>query len=358
LASVPNLNQWLQQIWYGGRPPPWYLRWLARCYGWLLPTHSRHSARHRVPLVVVGNLVAGGSGKTPLVIHLAGFLQQSGLRVAVISRIYRGSAKGPELVHASSRWPRLGDEPLLLKQQLSCPVVISRKRYQAYDYIINNMNDIDVVISDDGLQHGQLHADIRIAVIDGKRGFGNGLLLPAGPLREPLTRLQDMHHIVIKQTREQVPEQGQEQHQHNQVMAVLGKHLSASAHDPEPHSMLLHSSHAVRLADGQQRPLASFAGSRVQAIAAIADPDSFFDMLRTHGMQLQAHPLPDHSAVPQALWRHLATDQPVLITAKDAVKVAVDAHPQLWYVPVVTSLPEPFLQALLQQCRELLCRAA
>jgi len=345
------VSQWLQQIWYGNRMPPWPLRVLASQYAaWLALRPQARPAAQTLPLLVVGNMVAGGSGKTPLVLHLARFLLQSGLRIAVIARVYQGSERAVHVLHDNSTTAQVGDEPLLLYQRLRCPVVVSRKRRYAYDYIVNKMQEVDLIISDDGLQHRHFQAAIGVGVVSAKRGFGNARLLPAGPLREPLQGLQALDYLVVK-TGLSAPA--------GALTAIPGwpAQLSRSS----AINMRVAVTHAERLRDGEQRPLSAFAQQQVSALAAIADPEAFFAMLREHGLHVTAHALPDHSHVPDTLWQALPHDRPVLVTGKDAVKIARDridaGAPDIWAVPLHTELPQHFLQDLLQRCRTLTCRA-
>lgn len=345
------MSQRLQQIWYGQRSPPWPLRGLARLYAlWLQLRPQARVRAQTLPLLVVGNLVVGGSGKTPLVLHLARFLAQRGLRVAVIARVYQGSARHVHVLSEHSTAAQVGDEPLVLFRQLECPVVVSRKRRYAYDYIVNNIPDIELIISDDGLQHGHFKADIGIGVVAAGRGFGNARLLPAGPLREPLSRLAELDYLVIKSSDRRSGEQQ--------------RALPGYAAPPPPHAVMMSIdlSQVTRLRDGCQQPLRAFAQQAVTAVAAIADPESFFACLRAQGLKVTGHALPDHGHVPASLWRALPTDRPLLITEKDAVKLSPErinaAAPEIWSVRLHTSLPQRFLDDLYQHCKSLTCRAA
>jgi len=348
---MSTMSQRLQQIWYGQRPPPWPLRGLARLYALWLQLRPQTPVRAQaLPLLVVGNLVAGGSGKTPLVLHLARFLAQRGLRVAVIARVYQGSARHVHVLDEHSTAAQVGDEPLVLFQLLNCPVVVSRKRRYAYDYIVDNFPDIELIISDDGLQHEHFKADIGIGVVAAGRGFGNARLLPAGPLREPLARLAKLDYLVIKSAQSSATDQH---------CALPGW---AAPLPPYAVTMSIDLRQATRLRDGCQQPLSAFAQQAVTAVAAIADPDSFFAGLRAQGLEVTGHGLPDHGKIPASLWRVLPADRPLLITEKDAVKLPPErisaAAPEIWSVRLHTSLPQRFLDELYQHCKNLTCRAA
>ncbi|MBU1188391.1 MAG: tetraacyldisaccharide 4'-kinase [Gammaproteobacteria bacterium] len=348
---MSTMSQRLQQIWYGQRKPPWPLRGLARLYAlWLQLRPQTRVRAQALPLLVIGNLVVGGSGKTPLVLHLASFLAQRGLRVAVIARVYQGSARHVHVLSEHSTAAQVGDEPLVLFQQLDCPVVVSRKRRYAYDYIVNNMPDIELIISDDGLQHGHFNADIGIGVVAAGRGFGNARLLPAGPLREPLSRLAKLDYLVIKSAHTAAAEQ----------QCILPGY--AASLPSQAVTMSIELRQAMRLRDGCRQPLSAFTQQAVNAVAAIADPESFFAGLRAQGLKVTGHGLPDHGQMPASLWRALPADRPLLITEKDAVKLSPErinaAAPEIWSVRLHTSLPQRFLDDLYQHCKSLTCRAA
>jgi tetraacyldisaccharide 4'-kinase len=328
----------LQRIWYGTGTPPWPLRLLAGSHGALRRRKSRCRATvNPVPLIVVGNLVVGGSGKTPLVVALVRGLMARGLRVAVIARIHRGRGHGPETVTATSSPAQLGDEPLLLSALLECPVIASKKRWQAYDHAVKKY-DIDVVVSDDGLQHRRLAADIEVVAVSAARGFGNGHLLPAGPLREPIERLRQVDHIVVRDAFGERRADG--------LDAVLDRHTV---------SLRLVPGEAISLQDGARRPLAAFAAGPVQALAGTADPEDFFAALTDAGLEVDAHPLPDHARPDRRQLRALRRDRPLLMTHKDAVKFEPALHPDAWYVPLHGELPASFLDAVTAQVKA--CRA-
>ena len=343
--------QWLQQIWYRNRVPPWPLRMLAGIYAFSLELRPAvKPAPQQLPLLVIGNLVAGGSGKTPLVLHLARLLQQAGWRVAVIARVYQGSARGVRVLDDNSSAMQVGDEPMLLHQSLDCPVVVSSKRRYAYDYVVKNMRDIQLVISDDGLQHRHFQASISIGVVSARRGLGNGRLLPAGPLREPWQRFNALDYLVVKSD------------QAISTEAPVSLPGWPGALPATAISMKLAITHARRLHDGKAVALDTFAQQEVQAVAAIADPGSFFAMLCAQGLQVHDHALPDHSHIPDSLWQQLPRQQPLLVTSKDAVKISADrihgGDIDIWEVPLQTELPQQFLDNLLQHCRQQICRAA
>lgn len=319
----------LQRIWYGGAPVPWWLSALVPVYRTLRFLHRaphrlgwRRADRLPVPVLVVGNLTVGGSGKTPLVIALIGLLRERGWRPGVVSRGYGGRARSPVLLDALPEPRQVGDEPALIRRRTAVPVAVGRDRGAAARLLL--AEGVDVVIADDGLQNPALARDLEICVIDGERRFGNGRLLPAGPLREPLARLAALPWRVCNGGAAQVGEV----------------------------PMTLHGDTAVHLASGRTRPLEDFAGRRVHAVAGIGHPQRFFDALRARGIPVQAHPFPDHHAYVAA---DLAFDDgaPVLMTEKDAVKCAAFAGQTCWAVPVEARLPDAFADALAAELQSL-----
>ncbi len=275
--------------------------------------------RYRAPLpvIVVGNITVGGTGKTPLVIRIVELLQQQGFKPAVISRGYGGKTTDwPHSVTATSDPGLVGDEPSLIVQRTGCPLVIDPIRSRATDHLATH-TECDIIISDDGLQHYALERDIEIAVIDGQRRWGNGLMLPAGPLREPLTRL-------------------------NQVDLIVG---NGSAETGE-YVMHLIGNDAVNLLDGQKVPLSQFAGKPLHAMAGIGNPERFFDHLKTFGLQFDQHSFPDHHDY-SASELNFQPSAPLLMTEKDSVKCRRFAASHHWSVPVDAQLDASFEQQLL-----------
>jgi tetraacyldisaccharide 4'-kinase len=271
-------------------------------------------------VVVVGNLTVGGTGKTPLVAWLSTRLAATGMRVAIVSRGYGGRARGVTRVTLHSRPSEVGDEPLLLARRAHATVFIGRDRVAAAKAAV--ADGADIVLCDDGLQHLALVRQCEIVVIDGQRGFGNGRLLPRGPLRESPRRLRRVNAVVINgaltATDFRLP------------TFVQGTHFV----------MNLRPGDALPVAGGGSlRSLASFRGTGVHAVAAIGNPQRFFDMLREAGLTLHEHPMPDHYAFePGDL--EFSDNLPVLMTEKDAVKCAAFANERCWYVPVTAEFAE------------------
>ncbi len=299
--------------WYGGAPPPAWARALEPLYravvaarraayrrGWM---SSGHPGR---PVVIVGNLTAGGAGKTPLVIWLVRALVARGLRPAVISRGYGGAEpRRPHRVTPADDPGFSGDEPLMVAALTGQAVWICRDRLAAARAAV--AGGAEVLIADDGLQHYRLRRDAEIAVIDGARGLGNGRCLPAGPLREPPSRLAEVDLVVCN---------------------------GAGRCPPGALTMQLCGEDAVRLDGGERRSLAQFAPGPVHALAGIGHPERFFAMLADRGLEVIPHPLADHGSVPRELLAP-ADGHPVLMTAKDAARCAREpAARACWQVPV------------------------
>ncbi|MGE0081875.1 MAG: tetraacyldisaccharide 4'-kinase [Thiohalomonadaceae bacterium] len=286
------------------------LRRMAYRHGW------RRAVRVGVPVVVVGNITVGGSGKTPIVVWLVDYLQRHGKRVGVVSRGYGGRAQEwPQPVGASSDPALVGDEPVLIARRTGAPMAVGPDRAAAAAFLLRRY-DLDVVVSDDGLQHYRLARDVEVAVVDGRRGLGNGRCLPAGPLRERPSRLA-------------------------QVDVVL-----TSGGDGAD-AVRLAGSALVNLKDGRCQALHDFGARRVHGVAAIGDPQRFFDSLRAAGFEVVEHAFPDHYPF-RAEDLAFADELPVIMTEKDAVKCAGFAGEQHWYLPVEARVPEAIGRRILE----------
>ena len=309
-----SVQSWLNRIWYDRAAPPWWLLPLSLIYGavagsrrYLYAKRLRRSVHVPLPVVVIGNLSVGGTGKTPLVCWLVARLTDLGFKPGVVTRGYGGSFGSVRLVDSFDDPRVVGDESILLARRTGAPVAIGRDRPAASQLLVNA--GCDVVVSDDGLQHYALARDCEIVVIDGDRRFGNGWLLPAGPLRETPARLAAADVIVV-----------------NGGRALLDGALS----------MRLDAKGAVSLIGGAAKALHEFAGRSVHAVAGIGNPERFFNMLRAHGIEVVGHALPDHAHL-RAADISFADERPVLMTEKDAVKCFGIAGPHHWYVPVTAS---------------------
>lgn len=314
------MSRALQRAWLRRGPLAWLLLPLSALYGALALAHRafhrsglRRPERLPVPVVVVGNVVAGGAGKTPVVMALLRHLRERGLAAGVVSRGYGRRGDDVMEVQADGEARRTGDEPLLVKRSAGVPVFVGRSRADAARALLRAYPATRVIVSDDGLQHHALARDIEICVFDG-RGVGNGWLLPAGPLREGWPRKVD---LVLA---------------HGEPPGIdahaLRRELAAQA---------------VR-ADGAQRSLAELGRARnVHAVAGIAEPENFFAMLRGAGVPLAGtHALPDHHDF--ANGPSLPAGATLLCTEKDAVKLW-RTRPDAWAVPLLVTLPPEFVAA-------------
>lgn len=322
-----QLETALLRLWYGPQRPPLSLRLLARLFA-LTVRLRRLAYRHlwppaplAVPVVVVGNLTVGGSGKTPVVLALAEHLTRAGARPGIVLRGYGGRRRVPvHRVRPDDDPGVVGDEALLLVRRSGVPVVVAPARRVGAEALIEA--GCSVVLSDDGLQHYALPRTLELAVIDGTRGLGNGYCLPAGPLREPAARLAEVDAVIVNGEGEPPP-----------VGAV------------PVHSLRLIAGDAINLRTGERRALAAFADRQVHALAGIGHPERFFAMLRAHGLRPLVHALPDHYAY-EPVSLDLVPPLPVLMTEKDAVKCAAFAPVHCWYVPVTAQLPAALLAQL------------
>jgi tetraacyldisaccharide 4'-kinase len=268
-------------------------------------------------VIVVGNLTVGGAGKTPLVIWLCEHLQRAGHRPGVVSRGYGGRPpRLPLSVTAATAPSEAGDEPVLIAARTGCPVVVDPDRPRAARALLA-ANDVDVIVADDGLQHYALARNLEIVVVDGRRRFGNGFCLPAGPLREPLSRLVTVDLVVVN-----------------------------GAGGAGEFALRLVGDRLANLADvAHTEPLTAWRGRRVHAVAGIGDPARFFTALTTAGLEVVEHPFPDHHAYrPDDL--DFGDGLPVLMTEKDAVKCRTFAAARHWYLPVSAAPDAAFMAAL------------
>jgi len=291
-------------------------------------------SRLSVPVIVVGNIYVGGTGKTPLVIWLVQQLQAAGYHPGVISRGYGAQAENVTLLTADAQASQVGDEPLLIAQRTGVPVAVGRDRVAAARALLASHTEVDILIADDGLQHYFLARDIEIMLFD-QRGAGNGWMLPAGPLREPMQRRRDF--TVLNAPAE------------ISTAAVPGIPADAIR-------MQLQAQHAYQLAHPEcRRPLTDFATQRLCAVAGIGHPQRFFTTLANAGLQCEGVALPDHFAFDATTFQAIAADC-ILITEKDAVKCrqipALQIDARIWVVPVEAQLGDTFAADLLQMISE------
>lgn len=275
------------------------------------------SVKVNVPVIVVGNITAGGTGKTPLVIWMANFLKEKGYKPGIVSRGYGGNAKTwPQQVRPDSDYVVVGDESVMIAARTECPMAVGPRRADVAELLLAH-NDIDVIISDDGLQHYAMHRDIEVAVVDGVRRFGNGQCLPVGPLRERPSRLDNVDMIVVNGEGER-----------REHMMTVSNHL------------------AVNLLNDEIKGLDYFKNKKINAVAGVGHPSRFFDSLTAAGIDLDAHAFPDHHVYRQEDVQ-FDNDHPVLMTEKDAVKCVRFATENYWCVPVNVELGNAFGQRLL-----------
>lgn len=321
----------LQQRWYGS---PGWLRLLAP-FEWLFRVTTAlrrllyragvlRAEKMPVPVIVVGNISVGGTGKTPVVIALCDALKRAGLRPGIVSRGYGAQPpQFPYRVEANSTAREAGDEPLLLALNTQCPVVIAPDRVAAARHLLAS-SECDVIVSDDGLQHLRLRRDIEWLVVDGARGFGNGHCLPVGPLREPRDRLTAVDAVLVNAT--------------SGTTAPIGLH-------PHLHPFHLRPRAFVALDDGREVAPSLWSQPRVHAVAGIGNPARFFDTLRALGLEVIEHAFPDHHA--------FTTDDlafadalPVVMTEKDAVKcVGLEFGARAcWYLAVEAVVPDSLFE--------------
>jgi tetraacyldisaccharide 4'-kinase len=292
----------------------------------------KHDESKRVefaaPVIVVGNLTVGGTGKTPLVIWLVARLTERGYRPGIVCNGYRGQAESwPQRVTAESDPAEVGDEAVLLALKARCPVVAGPDRVAAVEELLKG-GAVDVVVSDDGLQHYRMGRALEIAVVDGVRGLGNGLCLPAGPLREPASRLREVDAIVVNG----------------------GKWGHAGVFRAE-----VLATGVRQTATGTIKTLKEFEDHDVHAVAAIGHPDRFFELLTNHGLVVEPHPLPDHAPL-DAESLSFDDDNPVFITEKDEVKCKGFAEDNVWCLVVELRLNEQDSERLLRTMARLLDR--
>lgn len=320
------LAAWLQRRWYGPAKPGAVLIGLAVVYAGLLRVRRWWYRRGlcrihrlRVPVIVVGNRVVGGAGKTPVTIALANRLSAQGWRPGIVSRGYGRDYQTPVEVRPGLSAERCGDEPLLIARRTGLPVFVDSDRVAAARRLI--AKGCNLIISDDGLQHCRLGRDIEIEVVDGQRRYGNGRLLPAGPLREPAGRSFDFRII------------------------------NGGTTQPDEWPMRLDCEVVQSLPGGAAQPLSNFAGKTVHAMAGIGHPGRFFAALRAVGVSVIEHPFPDH----HVFKRHelqFKPPLPLLMTEKDAVKCAEFPLQDAWVVPVSADLPDAFFLQLAERLSE------
>lgn len=284
-------------------------------YRWgVLPTHH-----FPIPVIVVGNITVGGSGKTPVVIKLAQYFKQQGKRVGVVSRGYGGThAQGSLLVNAHTNAALSGDEPLLIAISTGVPVMVNKDRSQAVKDLITQ-HQVELIISDDGLQHYAMSRTVEIAVIDGNRRFGNQFFLPAGPLRESQNRLKQVDFVI-----------------------------NNGGESPGEVCVQLKPVKFVHMRSGEEFPLDFFKNQTCHGVAGIGHPNRFFKTLAQLDIDVQKHAFEDH--YPYQLQDLIFEDNhPIIMTAKDWVKCREFANDKMYYLKVDLDISENFLNKLAEK---------
>ena len=332
-----QIENWLLSYWYGTKRPPWLLRSLEPVYQTVFRYQKARAEKDsgqnqvNVPLIVVGNITAGGTGKTPLVIQLSKLARELDLKPGIASTCYGRESRETVSVTPESD-PRLcGDEPVLLAHRTGMPVVVASRRLEAIKTL--EALGVDIIISDDGLQQASLSADIEICVIDGSRGLGNGFQIPAGPLREPASRLNIVDFVVSNGPWAECPK------------------------DLEVHQMDLQCDSACALDADTTVSLETFrqkyAGTTVHAMAGIGNPDRFFSMLQTLGFTTQTHVFPDHHTFKEKDFEPFKNASAIIMTEKDAVKCRSLGLENAWYLPVNCQLSKEFETRMKDQLKRL-----
>ena len=287
---------------------------------WMFRVGIKKIKRVSVPVIVVGNITTGGTGKTPFVIWLAHYLQSQGYHPGIVSRGVGGKKhRLPHIVKLTDSTDHVGDEAMLLAEHTQCPLVICADRVAATRHLLQHFH-CNIVISDDGLQHYRLGRDIEIAMVDGARRFGNHYLLPAGPLREPISRLQKVNFVIIN-----------------------------GGHAPDELTMTLQATALISVQDKQKTfTLSQFPHKKVHAVAGIGHPEQFFQMLKQQGFDVIEHIFPDHYTY-RAKNLHFNDSLPIFMTEKDAVKCRSFADQRYWYLSVTAKMSDGFEQKLWAQ---------
>lgn len=326
-----SLHELAENVWYDGHPLSYVLlpiSWLYRSV--VAARKTLYSAglfsvtQLDIPVIVIGNIAVGGTGKSPLTIWLADYLKQKGRRPGIVSRGYGGRLnRNVQQVRADSSPDLVGDEPIMIVRKTQCPVAIGKDRSKAALGLIEHQH-VDVIICDDGLQHLALSRDIEIAVVDGLRRHGNERCLPAGPLREPLSRLKSVD-LVVANTR-----------------ARRGEFLMEYQYGD------LISSQDVN----DKRSIEHFSNKTVHAVCGIGSPEKFYSYLIRHDIKVIRHRFPDHHRY-QPSDLHFADEFPIVMTEKDAVKCEAFSNQAFWYLPIEAQLADTFQHRLDKQLKEL-----
>ncbi len=329
------MRRWLQKQWTTYTPWHLLLLPLAAIFS-LLSSFRRYlyqskllkSYKLPVPVIVVGNINVGGTGKTPLVIWLAQQLMVAGYKPGIISRGYGGQVYEPMYVDKGADPGVVGDEPALIAMRTDCPVFVSADRVSAGQKLLEKFPACNVLISDDGLQHYRMRRDVEIVVYDANKGFGNGMLLPAGPLRETVARLKTVDAVVCN---------GEAQ------LKVVSQNAFLMQMHADPFYKLLQPSSMVTAS--------AFSGKKVMAVAGIGNPQRFFNQLKQMGLQFQQRAFADHYAFTANDFADVDADI-VVMTEKDAVKCKAFASEIFWVLPVNAEVENGLMPIILNQLNQ------
>lgn len=343
--QTSKLQQWLEQIWYQKGKGYWLLMPLSVLYC-AVNTYQRntqfkalgkHPPHINVPIIVVGNITVGGTGKTPVTVHIVNMLKKMGYKPAIITRGYGGKAQiWPQRVFSDSDAKMVGDEAVLMAIRTGVAVYAGANRVESIQ-LLQKETDCDVIVSDDGMQHYKMPRDIQVAVIDGERGFGNEYCIPAGPLREKLNRLDSCDLLVLNGVAKTEHDRLQEAY----TMSLSGDTIANLANldkAKESSTQVL-----LRLSE-----LSSISVKRVHAVTGIGNPNRFYTTLEKAGLTVHKHSFPDHHAFNK---NDLLFDdnEKVIMTEKDAVKCRhlIAEKTNYWYLPISAVLPKEFDDKLL-----------
>lgn len=277
-----------------------------------------------VPVIVVGNLTAGGTGKSPIVVYLAKLLKEKGYQPGIISRGYGRKGSGIKAVSMETTPEEVGDEAQMIYHKTGCPVMVGNHKFSVGKALLQQFK-VDIIISDDGLQHESLGRDIELIVIDGQRGLGNGWCLPVGPLREPVSRLKEADFVLVN----------------GQVSEEIS------------HDFCFELKAEQAICQHETRNLEEFKYQTVHAIAGIGHPKRFFQTLTKASIEVIEHPFPDHYAYQPSDFS-FSDEHPVMLTEKDAVKCPFMNQPGYWAVPVQVEMPDRFIALFTQKLEEVL----
>ncbi|KAG1654008.1 Tetraacyldisaccharide 4'-kinase [Nymphon striatum] len=322
------LQQWLENVWYKGGKGKYLLLPLTGLYcavngfqRWKAIRNLKNKPKLPCPVIVVGNITVGGTGKTPLTVYLVKLLQKAGYKPAIITRGYGGQATSwPQSVTHESDAQQVGDEAVLMASRTQVTVFAGADRMESIEQLLKN-HDCDVIISDDGMQHYKMPRDMQIAVIDGTRLLGNGLCLPAGPLREKKEKLDECDFVVVNSVNDT-----QELNSRWIRMELEGGSLTNINSD---------------LSRDLTKAISDFNGVQVHAVTGIGNPQRFYKTLEQTGLKLITHSFPDHHDF-KADDIKFNDELPIVMTEKDAVKCRQFAGDNVWYLPVSARLSENF----------------